>query len=121
MHMRSDAFAHVLPWLQLSVGAKAQPVDFELIPDETPYLDPQKDVNGALMAIAGGLSTWEKEIGKRGGDARKTLEQLKTEIRDPLLSKIFNAQLNVQFGDVPENIAEATGSGDQKAKGKSDA
>lgn len=85
-----DAFAHVAPWLQLATKSKATAVDYELIPDETPYLDPQKDVAGALLAITGGLSTWQKEIGKRGGDARKVLEQLSSELENPILNLIFN-------------------------------
>lgn len=104
-----DAFRHVLPWICLAEGIPLPArADYELIPDEIPYLDPQKDIGGALMAIAGGLSTWEHEIGKRGHDPREVHSQLKKELADPLLSRIFYANLNVQFGDTPENIDAAS-------------
>ncbi|MGP1666911.1 MAG: hypothetical protein ACTS5I_13555, partial [Rhodanobacter sp.] len=41
-----------------------------------------KDVQGAAMAVAGGFSTWEAEIAKRGGDRSAVWEQLAKERAD---------------------------------------
>lgn len=39
------------------------------------WVDPQKDVDAALTAIQGGLSTYQEELGKRGRDWRETFDQ----------------------------------------------
>jgi len=39
------------------------------------WVDPQKDVDAALTAIRGGLSTYQKELGARGLDWRETFQQ----------------------------------------------
>lgn len=100
-----DAFRRVMPWLALRAGVTARAMDYELIPDETPYLDPQKDIGGVLLAIAGGLTTWEREIGKRGQDPQEVLARLKEEIRDPLLSQIFAANLRAVAPTAPAEEA----------------
>ena len=41
------------------------------------WIDPQKDVDAALTAIRGGLSTYQKERGARGLQMRETFQQLK--------------------------------------------
>jgi len=51
------------------------PHGYRLVPDSQPYVDPTKDIQAALMAIEGGLSTYEHEIGKRGEDYRQVMEQ----------------------------------------------
>jgi capsid protein len=58
-----------LPYLSVKAGVpmpKSQ--GYRLLPDGQPYVDPQKDAEAALTAIAGGLSTFRIEIAKRGGD-----------------------------------------------------
>ncbi len=39
------------------------------------WVDPEKDVNAALNAIRGDLSTYQQELGKRGQDWRETFRQ----------------------------------------------
>jgi lambda family phage portal protein len=43
------------------------------------WVDPQKDVDAALTAIRGGLSTYQEELGKRGRDWRETFDQRSVE------------------------------------------
>lgn len=108
-----EIYRRVLPWLELAEGLPPQDVDYRLIPDEIPYLDPQKDIGGAIMAIAAGLSNWEKEIGRRGGDAKEVLEILKKELADPMLATVFQANLPRPPAGEPD--------GDKADKEKSDA
>jgi lambda family phage portal protein len=68
-------YKEVLPFLALRAGIAVPRAKYRLIPDGQPYVDPTKDVAAALEAIDGNLSTYEAEIGKRGGDYRKTWEQ----------------------------------------------
>ena len=70
------ALPHIAAVLNIKVP---NPDAYKLLPDVQPYVDPTKDIAASLMAIAGGLSTYEKEIGKRGGDWRQVWEQLATE------------------------------------------
>lgn len=83
-----------LPWLAMQAGIKTPSAKYRLVPDGQPYVDPEKDVKAALLAIVGGLSTWEKEVGKRGEDAKKLVAQLEDEIKNPLLNAIFAANLD---------------------------
>lgn len=55
-----------------------------LIPDGWEYVDPQKDIGAALMAIHGGLSNFKLEIGQRGRDMREVHEELSKELKNPL-------------------------------------
>jgi lambda family phage portal protein len=103
-------YKKALPYLCIIAGVKMpKNAGYRLVPDEQPYVDPQKDVAAALMAIAGGLSTWEKEGGKRGEDAKKTVETLEKELKNPLLASIFSANLGKPGGisapQKPENSA----------------
>ncbi len=82
---------------------------FTIHPDGFPYVDPEKDIKASIGAIAAGMSTWKDELGTRGKDFRKVQEQLKAELTDELREKIFNAQLNVQFGDVPGLLPDMGG------------
>lgn len=73
----------VLPFLCARAGIplpKRQ--DYRLVPDGQPYVDPEKDARAAHLLIAAGLTTWEKEIGKRGEDYRKVWEQLAKEHKE---------------------------------------
>lgn len=65
----------VLPWIAARLGIQVPSTKYRLIPDEVPYVDPEKDAQAALIAINGGLSTYEYEIGKRGGDWTETQAQ----------------------------------------------
>lgn len=85
-------FREVLPFLCAKVGVKMPTkIKYRLVPDGQPYVDPVKDIEASLAAIRGGLSTFEIEVGKNGGDAKRVLEQLKNELKDPLWNEIFTA------------------------------
>ncbi len=88
-------YRDVFPYLCILAGISAKTsMRYRLIPDGQPYVDPQKDVQAAITAIVSGLSTWENEVGKRGGDARKLAQQLEGELKaSPLLKTIFDANL----------------------------
>lgn len=75
-------YKEVLPFIMVRLGKPMPRMKYRLIPDGQPYVDPQKDVAAALEAIAGNLSTYEAEIGKRGGDWSKVMEQRAKEIAD---------------------------------------
>jgi lambda family phage portal protein len=72
-------YREVLPFLALKAGIALPRAKYRLIPDAQPYVDPYKDIQAAAMAVATGMSTFEQEIGKRGGDWRKVWEELKKE------------------------------------------
>ncbi len=65
----------VLPYLAIRAGIKKPKATYRLIPDGQPYVDPLKDAQAALLAIGGNLSTFEAEIGKKGGDSRAIFKQ----------------------------------------------
>lgn len=48
-------------------------------PDGWAYVDPEKDVAGAVAAINAGLSNWTDEISRRGGDIRSVWQRLKVD------------------------------------------
>ncbi len=90
-------YQDVLPYLAIKAGVPMpKSKHYRLIPDGQPYVDPEKDVAASIAAIVAGLSTWEIEIGKRGGDAKKIIEQLRGELKDPLLEQIFEASGNTK-------------------------
>jgi capsid protein len=110
-------YTEVLPYLAIRAGIPMpKSKRYRLIPDGQPYVDPQKDVAASIAAIVAGLSTWELEIGKRGGDAKKLIEQLRGELKDPLLASIFLASGDTksaaimaqdQVGDASTNKTDA--------------
>ncbi len=61
----------------------------KLVPDGWAYVDPQKDIAAALMAIKGGLSTYRDEHGSRGQDYREVFKQLGKELENPTLQKLL--------------------------------
>ena len=72
----------LLPYMAAKLGIAMPRPDYRLLPDGQAYVDPQKDIAAALMAIDGGLSTHEAEAGKRGGDYRQIWKQLRKEQED---------------------------------------
>jgi len=64
-----------LPYICARLGIAIPRVTYRLLPDGQPYVDPQKDAEAAITAIEGGLSTYEAEIAKRGGDYRQIWRQ----------------------------------------------
>ncbi len=62
----------------------------EVQTDGWAYVDPQKDVAGAIDAIRAGLSTFRDERSSRGKDARDLQKRLEAELKNPLLAQIFN-------------------------------
>lgn len=77
--LAGDVYRYVLPYLAIAAGVKLPRSDYRLIPDGQPYIDPAKDIAAAKDAIDGNLSTYEYEIGKRGGDYRQVWAQLAKE------------------------------------------
>lgn len=114
-------FRDALPYLCVKAGIPVpKRAGYRLIPDGMPYVDPEKDVAASIAAISAGMSTWEAEIGKRGGDAKKLLESLKAEVKDPFLAEIFAANLGASASDgrTPDT---ASGSKDEPEKGADEA
>ncbi len=73
-------YKKVLPYLAIKAGIPVpKKQDYRLLPDGQPYVDPQKDADAAITAIAGGLTTHEKEVAKRGEDYHKVWAQLAKE------------------------------------------
>jgi lambda family phage portal protein len=70
------------PFLSAMVGKYIDPNKYRLLPDGQPYVDPVKDIGAATEAIAAGLSTFEAEIGARGGDYRQVWKQLAKEQKE---------------------------------------
>jgi capsid protein len=64
----------------------------EVQTDGWAYVDPQKDVAGAIAAVRAGLSTFRDERSSRGKDARDLQKRLEKELTNPLLAQIFNDQ-----------------------------
>lgn len=72
-------YSIALPYMAASLGIKMPRGNYRLIPDGQPYVDPVKDAQAAMDAIGGNLSTYEHEVGKRGGDYRQVMEQRRKE------------------------------------------
>lgn len=78
-----DLYVAVLPYLCVLAGVPMpKRVAYKLLPEGTPYVDPVKDVAGAVAAIAAGLSCHEDEVAKRGGDYKKVWAQLAKERKE---------------------------------------
>lgn len=90
-------YLQALPYLCLKAGVRMpRSTAYRLLPDGQPYVDPVKDAEGAITAICGGLSTFEKEISKRGEDPKKLLAQLTEELKNPIFAGIFAANQKSQ-------------------------
>lgn len=73
-------YVRVLPYLCVLAGVRMpKRIAYRLVPDGTQYVDPLKDAQAAAAAIGSGLSTFEAEIGKRGGDWRQVWQQRQRE------------------------------------------
>lgn len=98
-------YREVLPFICAKVGVPMpKRVKYRLLPDGNPYVNPKEDIEAAILAIRSGLSTWEIEIGKRGGDAKKMLEQLEKELNEPLLQSIFSADGGPADPNAPDPV-----------------
>jgi lambda family phage portal protein len=103
----------VLPYLAIKAGVKLPRNNYRLVPDGQPYVDPLKDAQAAASNIAFGLSTYEIEIGKRGGDYKAIWKKLAEE---KALAEKLGIVLNDPSGGVfgeqtaegQENIDENT-------------
>jgi len=107
-------YKEVLPFLALRAGVALPRAKYRLIPDGQPYVDPTKDVAAALDAINGNLSTYESEIGKRGGDYRKVWEQRAKEKTEEKGLGLTPPPPASPFGSKPAAVAEE----DDDAEGK---
>jgi len=76
-------YKKVLPYLAIKAGIPVpKKTGYRLLPDGQPYVDPQKDAEAAITAINAGLTTHEKEVGKRGEDYKKVWVQLAKEKKE---------------------------------------
>lgn len=75
-------YREVLPYLAMKAGVVIPNANYRLIPDGQPYVDPYKDAQAAAMSIASGLTSYEKEIGKRGEDYKKVWQQVVAERKE---------------------------------------
>lgn len=106
----------VLPYLAIRAGVPVPKRDtYRLVPDGQPYVDPLKDAQAAAYNIAFGLSTYEKEIGKRGGDFKQVWTQLAKEVE---LAKSMGIALGNPLGTPGDASASAnaqsTGGGNKE-------
>ncbi len=76
-------YKKVLPYLAIKAGIPVpKKTGYRLLPDGQPYVDPEKDARAAALLISAGLTTWDKEISKRGEDRTKVWAQLKKEKKE---------------------------------------
>lgn len=69
-------YREVLPYLLVKSGiTEPCPCKYRLLPDEQPYIDPQKDIAATIEALDNDLTTREAEAAKRGKDWRDIQEQ----------------------------------------------
>jgi lambda family phage portal protein len=110
-------YREVLPYLAIQAGVvlpKGAEDLYRLIPDGQPYVDPYKDIQAAAMAIGCGLSTWESEIGKRGGDRTDVWKQLAKE-RDDAASLGLVLDLSGTNAPAPQSTADIDPAADTTA------
>lgn len=94
----------VLPYLCARRGLPMQSDRYRLLPDGQAYIDPMKDAQASAFAIAAGLSDYEEEAGKKGGDYRKTWRKL---AKQQVEAKAMGLNLQTgegTFGEEPEKI-----------------
>jgi lambda family phage portal protein len=98
----------VLPYLALKCGIATPRDNFRLVPDGQPYVDPLKDAQAAAFAISFGLSTYEAEIGKRGGDYKAVWAKLAEEKKlAEQLNLVLQTPGGIPWGDQAEIEANA--------------
>ncbi len=103
-------FRAVLPFLCLRAGVPMpKKVNYRLLPDGQPYVDPYKDIQASAMAVGAGFTTWEAEIAKKGGDYRKVWTQLAKEREE---AKALGLVLDLSGTNAPAPAPEST-AGDQ--------
>jgi lambda family phage portal protein len=102
-------YVRALPYLCILAGVvMPKRIAYRLIPDGQAYVDPLKDAQAAAAAIGAGLSTWEAEIGKRGGDYKAVWKQLALERSE---AKELGLVLDLSGTNAP--AADSTVAGDQ--------
>jgi capsid protein len=107
----------VLPYLAIVAGvAVPKRKAYRLLPDGQPYVDPSKDIVAAKSAIDAGLSTYEAEISKRGGDYRQVWEQkAKEKAEMEALGLVFVAPEQLAQIEASAEAMEASQSGRNNA------
>ena len=72
-----------LPYLAVKAGIPLPKKDsYRLLPESQPYIDPEKDARASVMALNAGLTTFERELARRGEDYRKIWQQLAKEQKE---------------------------------------
>lgn len=91
-------YKQALPYLCLKAGVRMpKSTAYRLLPDGQPYVDPVKDAEGALLAVTSGMSTFEREITRRGEDPKQIHDQLTKELKDsPIWAKVFESNQKPQ-------------------------
>jgi lambda family phage portal protein len=113
------AYQILLPFIAARMGIAVPRADYRLVPDSQPYVDPQKDVAACLTAIEGGLTTYEKEIGKRGEDYRQVWAQLAKEkqlLASLDISPRFKGEGVVEAIQPPAPVAEVEEEDEEEEK-----
>ncbi len=78
-----DVYLRILPFACARAGIPVPARKaYRLLPDGQPYINPVDEIKAIGMAISQGLTTWEKEIAKRGGDRLETWKQLAKEYQE---------------------------------------
>jgi len=116
--LAGDVYRYVLPYLAIAAGVKLPRSDYRLIPDGQPYIDPSKDIAAAKDAIDGNLSTYEYEIGKRGGDYRQVWAQLAKEKEQAKALGLTMAATAAPAAPAP--VVEAEDSAEDEAEDKAE-
>jgi lambda family phage portal protein len=76
------AWHTVLPYLCVKAGIPYAKYHYRLVPDGQAYVDPLKDAQASAFAIAFGLSDYETEVGKRGGDYKAVWKKLAAQVKE---------------------------------------
>jgi len=111
-HQTAGRLYHeLLPYISARIGRVIETDDYRLVPDGQPYVDPVKDVQASILAIASGMSDYETEIGKHGRDYRQVWKQRTEEVE---LQEKLGLDFQEEIGPV-ENTGNST-----KEAGKSE-
>ncbi len=110
------AYLRALPYLCAKAGVPVpKRKAYRLLPDGQPYVNPVDDIKAVCMAVSAGLTTWEAEIAKRGGDRDATWRQLAKEYQEA--EKLgLKLDLSGTNAPAPDSTIGAEPEGEEKAQ-----
>jgi lambda family phage portal protein len=112
-----EVYVRILPYVCARAGRPLpKRKAYRLLPDGQPYINPVDEIKAIGMAISQGLTTWEKEIAKRGGDRLETWKQLAKEYQE---AKALGLKLDLSGTNAPapeSTIGAGDGAGDGATK-----